>query len=430
MKTKDLMEKRAKIAKQMREIVDSASGSDGDLTDEQTKQFGDLRTDLQKTEQALERQQFVDEAERRMVGQPLTSGDAQLDHELAKYSLRAAILSQLPDATIDCGRELELSAEIARRSGRPFQGLAVPLTVFHEPVEHRTITTADPVTGPGGNIISTDLLGGQFIDRLRAALRVKGLGAKVLSGLTGNIDIPKLKASASYGWVAENTALSESDAQFEKVALQPKHAGALTEFSRNMLLQSSPDIEALIRDDFAKILAEAVDSVAIDGGGADEPTGILQTSGIGSVEIGADGGAITWDSVIDLIAAVEEEDATGTAFLTNAKVVKSARKTPKVPSTDSVMIMETPDQLAGYPCAKTSLVPSDITKGSGTDLSALIFGNFGDLILGYWSEFDLLVNPYESTAYKKGNVQVRGMLTMDVRVRHAESFAAITDLAA
>jgi hypothetical protein len=92
------------------------------------------------------------------------------------------------------------------------------------------------------------------------------------------------------------------------------------------------------------------------------------------------------------------------------------------------MIMERPNQLAGFPAASTNLVPSNLAKGTGTDLSALIFGNFADLLLGYWSELDVLVNPYESTAYSKGNVQVRGMVTMDVDVRHPESFAAITDL--
>jgi hypothetical protein len=78
--------------------------------------------------------------------------------------------------------------------------------------------------------------------------------------------------------------------------------------------------------------------------------------------------------------------------------------------------------LAGYTCASSTLVPSDSTG------NRIIFGNWSDLMLGYWSAFDLLVNPYESTAYSKGNVQVRGMLTMDVAVRHYESFAAALDL--
>jgi HK97 family phage major capsid protein len=429
MKLKDLLEKRGRLVAEMRDLSDKPAGDGGDLSDDQARRFDELKAEIEALEARIERRRALDEAERRMSGEPVNgTGDDRLDGAIAEFSLRRAILSQVPGHTEDCGRERELAAEIARRSGRPFEGVAVPIAVFRERVEQRVVTTAAPAGGPGSNIIATDHLGGQFIDILRAALRVRGLGATVLSGLTGNVDIPRLKASATSGWVAENAAINASDAEFDKVTLAPKHAGAIVEFSRNMLMQSSPDIEQLLRRDFAAILAEAVDTVAINGGGTNEPDGILQTTGIGSVAIGTNGGPITWDAVVDLIAEVEIDNAMGTAFLTNPKVVKSARKTAKVTSTDSVMIMERPNQLAGFPAASTNLVPSNLAKGTGTDLSALIFGNFADLLLGYWSELDVLVNPYESTAYSKGNVQVRGMVTMDVDVRHPESFAAITDL--
>lgn len=432
MKLKDLLEKRARTVAAMREIAEAPKGQGGDLSEEQATKFDELKGELATLDRNIERQKLIDEAERRADGEQITTrGDDRLDAELRNFSLQRAIISQIPDMAgkIDCGREIELSTEIARRSGRKFEGIAVPLSVFHEPIERRVITTSAPAGGPGSNIIATDYLGGQFIDRLRAALRVRQLGARVLSGLVGNLDIPKLKTSATTGWVAENTQLTASDQELQKVSMAPKHAGALTEFSRNMLMQSTPDIEQLIRADFAAILARAVDSVAIKGGGTDEPDGVLATSGIGSVAIGTNGGPITWSAAIDLIGEVEIDDAVGTAFLTNSKVVKSARKTAKVASTDSVMVMERPDELAGYPLRSTSLVPSNLTKGTSNGVcSALIFGNWSDLILGYWSELDVLVNPYETTAYKKGNVMVRGMVTMDIAVRHAESFAAIQDL--
>jgi HK97 family phage major capsid protein len=185
-----------------------------------------------------------------------------------------------------------------------------------------------------------------------------------------------------------------------------------------------------VRRDFAAILAEEIDRAAINGSGTGaEPTGILQVAGIGNIPIGTNGGPITWASVIDLIAECDVDNVEGSGFLTNSKVVKSARKTAKVTSTDSAMVMESPNQLAGYQLAKSNIVPSNLTKGTSNGVcSALLFGAWSDLILAFWSEFDLLVNPYESTAYSKGNVQVRGMLTMDVKVRHPESFAAIKDL--
>lgn len=191
------------------------------------------------------------------------------------------------------------------------------------------------------------------------------------------------------------------------------------------------DGHAGIQEGAGVVVAEVVEVEVGKGGGTNEPTGILGTSGIGSVAMGDNGAAITWDAVIDLIAELETDNAEGTAFLTNTKVRKSGRKTLKVSGDAGAgFIWQEPNTLAGYNAAVTNLVPSNGSKGTGNNLSSLIFGNFSDLLIGYWSAFDLLVNPYESTAYSKGNVQVRGMLTMDIAVRHPESFAAITDLVA
>lgn len=422
-----IREQRAGKVGEMRALLSKAEADKRSLNSDEQGAFDALKSAVTDLEGQEARALFLTEAERRMQGAPVSAtGDRNFDAECRAFSLTKAIAAQLPNSQVDAGREREISQEIATRSGRKFEGIAVPMSVFEE----RVLTTAAPAGGPGSNIIATDYRGDLYIDRLRAALKVRQLGATVLSGLQGNVDIPRLKASATAGWVAENTALTPSDPQFEKISLTPKHCGAIAEYSRNMLQQSSPDIEALLRGDFAAILAEAIDVVAISGSGTGAvPKGILSTVGIGDVPIGTNGGPITWASVIDLIAAVETANATGSGFLTNAKVVKSARKTAKVASTDSAMVMDAPGILAGYALQSSNLVPSNLTKGTSSGVcSALIFGNWSDLLLGYWSAFDLLVNPYESTAYAKGNVQIRGMLTMDVQVRQPASFAAIKDL--
>jgi HK97 family phage major capsid protein len=291
----------------------------------------------------------------------------------------------------------------------------VPMQVF----EQRVVTTALPAAGPGSNIISTDYLAAQYVDHLRAALVTRRLGARILSGLTGNVAIPRLKTSATTGWVAENAALSASDPAWDQITLSPKHAGGIVEFSRNMLLQSSPDIEDLIRRDFAAVLARAIDAAAIDGGGSNEPVGILSTSNVATVTMTTP----TWTTILQLIEEVEADDALEgrLAFLGNSHVTRKLRSTAKVSSTDSVMIQESPDTLAGYPYLSSSLVP--LNANSPSDKTALIFGNWADLLIGFWSEFDFLVNPFETTAYTKGNVQVRAMATCDVKLRHIESFA-------
>lgn len=416
----------AKVA-DMRRLLSTAESEKRVLNSAEQTAFDKIKTEVQDLEGQEQRASFLEDAERRAIGAPVAGADKNFDAECRAFSMTRAIAAQLPNSTVDAGREREVSQELARRSGRKFEGIAVPMAVF----EQRVVTTTLPGGGPGSNIIATDYLGNQFIDRLRNAIKVRGLGATVLSGLTGNVDIPRLKASMTSGWVAENAALSASDLQVEKISMSPKHVGALGEYSRNMLQQASPDIEQLFRNDMAAMIAEAIDLAAINGSGAsNQPRGVMQTSGIGSVAMGTNGLALDFASVINLIGSVETVNAMGTGFLTNAKVTRNARRTLKTTAdTASNMIMTSPNELAGYSCGVTNLVPSTLTKGTSTGVcSALIFGNWADLILGYWSELDVLVNPYETTAYSKGNVQIRAMATMDVQVRQPSSFASIQDI--
>lgn len=421
MTLRELMEKRARLVAEMRALNNKPEGEAGDLSDAQNTRFTELRADLERTEGAISRQQLLDEADRRAGGAPIAGDpDQNFDREVrGRYSLVRAIAGAA-GLDVDDSFEREASAEIKRRSGGQFKGLAVPTMVF----ERRVVTTTAPVGGPGANIIATDFRGDQFIDILRAQMVTQRLGATVLSGLRGNVDIPRLKTSATTGWVAENAALSPSDMAFDKVSMALKRVGVITEASHNMLMQSTPDIEALFRNDFAFVLAQALDSAAIKGGGSNEPVGVLGTS---AVDKTTDMSTPSWDAVLDLINVVEEANAIVTGFVMRPLAATTLRKTPKVDSTDSVMVMEEPGSLAGYPVARTTLVPIvDATP----DTTSVIAGNWADLLIGTWSAFDVLVNPYESTAYAKGNISIRGMLSADIGLRHPESFAAAIDFPA
>lgn len=419
MKLKDLKDKRAKLVTELRAMNEKPAGDDGDLSTEQRSRFNTAKAEIDRIDAQIERQEFIDAADRRAAGEPISgSGDGHFDSELRQFSLRAAIASQVPDiaANIDTGREREISAELQRRGMAASQGgIMVPLQVF----EQRVITTALPGGGPGSNLVATDHLGNQFIDILRARMITRGLGARVLSGLVGNVSIPGLKASGTAEWIAENAALSGGDQEFRDVTMSPKHVGALTEFSRNMLLQTSPDIEQLIRADFADILAQGLDRVSIQGGGSNEPIGILETASIGSFD------GSTWPGILSALEdlGIANADFGSLGWAMNPSVQRKLRSTLKVSGDAGAgFIMESPNDLAGYRAAVSNNVPSNL--GSPSEDSALIFGNWQDLIVGYWSAVEILVNPYETTAYKKGNVQVRGLLTADVAVRHVESFTA------
>lgn len=415
MLTPDLLEQRAAIVARM---------SAAHTADDQTA-FSTAESELRAIDAKLDRQRALDDAERREAGRPV-HGDAKLTSELrSRFSVIRAAAMGAGIGGHDFGFEREVQPELAKRAGRAADGILIPLEVF----EQRILTTALPAGGPGGNLVATELHGEMYFDRLRSALKTQALGATVLNNLVGNVDIPGLKASATSGWVAENAALTPSDHQFRKVSLAPKHVGALTELSRNMLQQTSVDIENLVRADLASVLAEAIDRAAINGTGTGaEPRGILNTSGIGSVAMGTNGAAMTIDTAADLIGAVATLDAPATSrgFLTTEKARVAAMKL-KDSQNRPYGVGEV---FKGERVEFSTVVPSNLTKGTGTNLSAAIYGNWADLLIAYWSAFDLLVNPYESTAYSKGNVQVRAMLTADVGVRYAESFAAAKDIVA
>jgi len=157
------------------------------------------------------------------------------------------------------------------------------------------------------------------------------------------------------------------------------------------------------------------------------PRGILNTSGIGSLAMATNGAALSFDAVADLMGQVDDANAEGTGFLTNTKVRRAAAKlkdTNGNPLGLSVVFQ-------GQTPTISNIVPANLTKGtaSGT-CSALIYGAWSDLLIGMWSELDILVNPYESTAYGRGNVQIRAMMTVDIAVRQPASFAAIQDILA
>lgn len=363
-------------------------------------------------------------------GKPLeqSAGAVELNQkEQRDYSFMKAVRGLVNGSGLQ-GLEREISDEIAKRQGREARGFYAPDSFW---TGKRDLTVG--TNSAGGFLKPTDHLGDQFVDALRSRLVFNQLGARFMSGLRGDVAIPKLSGGVSAGFVAENGTTSEVNATFSQITMSPKSLGAFTDVSRLLMIQSDPSVEQIVRDDLLNAIAQKIEDVAIEGGGSNEPTGILGTTGIGSVAIGTNGGNATWGSVVDLVKEVEIDNAAingnTLAYLTNPKVKAHLSQTAKVASTDSMMIMSEPwSSLYGYNVQVTNNVPSDLTKGTGTGLSALIFGDFSQAMFGIFSTSDVLVDPY--TGGSSGAVRIRVMQEVDFAVRHAQSFAAIKDITA
>lgn len=360
----------------------------------------------------------------KIADKPLDVADVEMTQkEQRSYSLMNAIRG-MSTGRFD-GIEREVSEELAKRYGKDPRGFFVPTSIFK-----RDILTSSPANG--SNLVPEDHLAGEFVDALRANLVISGLGARMMQGLKGDVAIPALNAKTSVGFVAENNAPgSEGAPTFRQITMSPKTLVQYVDISRKLMMQSDPSVEQIVRDDMTRQFASKIDEVAIEGGGSNEPTGILGTNGIGSVALGTNGGAITYASMVDLEkeVAIDNALAGNLAYLTNPKVVGSMRQTARQSSgVEGNFILNDTNTLLGYNVAASTLVPSDLTKGSGSNLSAAIFGNFSDLMIGMFGGLDVLVDPY--TGSSTGATRVALYQDIDVAVRHAESFAAIQDIIA
>jgi HK97 family phage major capsid protein len=255
---------------------------------------------------------------------------------------------------------------------------------------------------------------------MRNALLARRLGVRVLSGLSGNVSIPKYGSGMTTGWVAENSALSATDMDFDSVTLAPKHAGGIGEMSRQLLMQSSPDIEQLVRDDLGALLAQAIDSALILGGGTNEPDGVLSTVGIQTANLAT----LSWANVLAMVEKLDLVNMTAANWLGSTQVKKKLASTLKSAGIAGYLLEG--GKMADIPAYFSNQVPLNATPTP--DTGRLILGDWSQVLLGIWSEIDLLVNPYAETAYSKGNVLVRAMSTVDIGLRHENAFVVADDI--
>lgn len=281
----------------------------------------------------------------------------------------------------------------------------------------------------GGNLVATQHLGASFIEIYRNAMLLRQMGARRLTGLVGDIAIPKQTGASAASWIGtEGAEAAESELTVGQLLLSPNELGTRVDVTRKLLAQSDPSVNALIRDDLAMGVALAVDNGGLNGTGASgQPTGIRLTAGIGDVDHGTNGGAPTWVKVVEFVTDVMGANAMqgSLGWLINSPTWGKLMTTEKAASTARFLLEEPGTTMVGHMVGVTEQLPSNLTKGSGTALSAAIFGNFADCIIAEWGVMELLQDPFT----QGGNThRFRVYHMADVGVRHAGSFAAADDI--
>ena len=375
-----------------------------------------------------------------------TVAPVELDQkEHQDYSISAGLRAAITGdwSSRDAGFVRELSQEVERSGVKRTteRGFLIPYAALQK---RATYVTSGATTG--GNLVETELKAEDFIEALRNNTLMVGLGVGTLPGLVGDVAIPRRSGVSTGYWLSsETTAITQSESTFDQITLAPKNYGVLSKYSRQTLLQATPGIEELVRRDLTDTVNVGVDLAILNGSGASgQPTGIMQTSGIGSVAGGTNGAAITLENIIKLEEQVLIDNAGGDsmAYVTNAKVLSAMKQLRAAGSaagngsflwnTDLSGIGRgaTPGMVNGYPVGVTNQVPSNLTKGSTSgSCSAVVFGDYSQALVGFWGNgMELAVSDSDGSDFTKALTSVRAITTLDVAVRQASAFAAILDV--
>lgn len=439
MKTlKELLDERAAIDAKLKSLDDKRSAENRDFSDVESVEVDDLLSQRESLDAEIESRRKSDaESRRKKLAGITTSGssgslprgpeprsgdqsDPVTNPDGRRYSLLRAIERRAQGLPLD-GYEGEVSQEIARRSGKAAQGFYLP---FALPVERRDLGTSQ-----AAGVIQTTVLGNRFIDLLRNRVVLANLGATVMEDMVGPFALPKQASSGAGYWVAEGNAPTESQQAIGQVSFTPATLGAFTDITRSLTKQTSMSAEQFVRDDLTRVLAIELDRTGINGSGSGaQPTGILQDSEIATVAIGTNGGAPTWAKIVEMesTVAAANADVASMAYLTSALGRGKLKTTEKGSAGYPVYLWDSGNLVNGYRAVATNQVPSNLSKGSGSNLTAAIFGDFSALVMAMWGGVDIVVDPYSQST--SGTVRVVALVDAQIKFRTKESLCKIVDM--
>ena len=336
----------------------------------------------------------------------MTTNEVGLDQkEIKQFSFLRA-LNALANPTDRAAQEAaaferEVSDAASKKYEKPANGILVPNEVLKRDLNVGTATA-------GGNLVPTELLAGSFIDILRKRMAVMATNPTMLTGLSGNVAIPRMTSTSTAYFVGESGAPTESQQAFDQVNMTPKTIGAFVDYSRRLLLQSSIDVETMIRDDIAKVIATKLDNAAIYGSGSsNEPLGIKDTTGVGTQTITTFGTFAEYIGMETDVAAANA-DVANMFYLINASARGALKSTEKASNTAQFVFEN--NEINGYP----AIVSNQLANND------VLFGDFSQFVIGMWSGLDLTVDPYANAT--SGSVRIIALQDVDFAVKQPGAF--------
>jgi HK97 family phage major capsid protein len=425
---KALREERQAKIDQAQGLITKAQGEKRSLTAEENTELDGLHTAIDDLDADIKRavRQESLAAEQAGRSQPLNQ-PAQEDKKAAgSYSfLKAIRAAGDPDKLTGLEKEMHQEAiREARELGQEIHGVGVPMRVLQGRERRDNTVTQGDQPADGRVLVTEDRRG--MIELLRDQLVTNALGATVLTGLKGDILFPTHTQGAVSTWKGEIETLDKSNIKFGSQKMAPHRLGTYVDLSKQLIIQSSIDIEAFVKNEIINSVTRAVDVAAIYGDGQDnEPLGLLNNAGISKFVGGANGAIPDLATLVALEAMVDVANAaTGSLKYLLSNKIKGTLKTQPVATGNPLMVLNSNTELNGFPFVASNLV-KDKAKGTATAASAIVFGNWADLFIGQWGGMDITRD--DITLALKGEVRLIINTFWDVMLRRQKSFAAMLD---
>ena len=439
MKIKALHEEKGRLIEELNALQNSINTEARSMTDTEKTRFNEIDSRLEGIGSEIETlEKLQKRAAEKVVSAPVygsasTSDKTERQKLVNEYSFKRAI-EQATTGRRE-GVEFEMHKEAANEFQRAGVSVSAHSVLIPSDAFKRDMTATGGTAGDQGGVNIQTNVGG-IIDVLLPNTVLGGLGVTRFDNLTGNLDLPKANTQPAAGWNTENGTAAEKSPTFGKVSFSPKRLAAFIQVSNQLLRQSSNSIDAYVRNYLAQAMAQELEKAAIKGGGSNEPTGIIGNADVNVIFAGgaasnstnANGAAVIWADVVNAMKAVESANAMGQAYLTNPLVKAALQTTARQASgvEGNFILQSGAGELNGYPMAVTTNVPSTLSKGAASDLSAMIFGDFSKLAIASWGGMELTVDPFSGATAGLTNMVLNAY--MDVNLLQPKAFAVCKDI--
>lgn len=428
-KSDALKQERAGLNAKQQALIDLAKSENRNFTEQEEADFDSRAGEIRALDIKIDRAVEIEMTELRTVAATAnvvpgasTSEERELNNMKKRYSIHNVIRSQMTNGVPLSGIELEIHQETkkqAERSGVAISGVAVPLSSRADGQ-----TVGEDSGAYGGNLVANELQ--DPIEYLRPKPILESLGARMLTGLQGNLVFPTNDGGIAGAWEGEVDTNTNSKNAYGSKTMSPKRYSASVLISLQNLMQTNINLEMYTMDELRAIIANAIDSAGINGSGA-APIGILNTVGVGSVVGGTNGAVPTWAHLVGMETAVEVANANSARlnYLINPGIKGKLKQTAHA-TNSAEYLMHRDGTVNGYNAAVSNLVPSNLTKGTASGIcSAGIFGDFSQLLIGQWAFLDLSVD--DKSKKKDGYVEVTANTFLDILVRQPKAFTVVKD---